>query len=315
MINTAAWFYKFNARNTGFVLLLVFFVMQEGVAQQKAQFTQYMFNGLVLNPAYAGTEEALSLTLTQRMQWVGIDDAPVTQSLSAHSLFRKKNMGVGLSLVNDKIGVHKNLSIMGSYAYHIPLKNSSWLSLGIQAGMHNRKSDYASLAGSSFDDPLVATSSLSQTSLDVGTGIYFRSPRLHAGISAPELLPEKSTVNDSMTVHWDRTNYFLFSRYKINVVANIDLEPGFLLKYFPGTPLSVDINLNAIFYDAITFGLSYRKAESLDFLLRGKITPQFQFGYAYDYPIGDVADYGSGSHEFMLNYRFRFEHTKVDSPR
>jgi type IX secretion system PorP/SprF family membrane protein len=315
MASAARRSYEYHTRNAGLLLLLMFFAMQQGIAQQKAQFTQYMFNGLVLNPAYAGAEEALSFTLTQRMQWVGVDDAPVTQALSAHSLVKKKNMGLGLSLVNDKIGVHQNLSIMGMYAYHIALKNSSWLSLGIQAGMNNRKSDYASLAGSSFDDPLVATSSISQTSFDVGTGIYFRSPRLQAGISAPGLLPEKSAVNDTMTVHWDRTNYFLFSRYKLAMTANIDLEPGFLLKYFPGTPISVDINLNAIFYDAITFGLSYRKEESIDFLLIGKVTPQFQFGYSYDYPIGEVADYGSGSHELMLNYRFRFEHTKVDSPR
>lgn len=224
-------------------------------------------------------------------------------------------MGIGLALVNDKIGVHKNLSAMGSYAYHIQVAQLSWISFGVQAGLHNRKSDYASLYANSGNDPMVAASSLSQTSFDAGVGIYFRSPRLHLGLSAPELIPDKSAVNDSMTVHWNRTNYFLFSKYTLPVNDQINLEPGFLFKYFPGIPLSFDINLSAIFYDALTIGFSYRKEESIDFILRAKITPQFQFGYAYDYPIGDIPMAGNGSHEIMLNYRFRFAYAKVDSPR
>jgi type IX secretion system PorP/SprF family membrane protein len=274
-----------------------------------------MFNGLIINPAYAGADEALSLTVAQRMQWVGIEGAPVTQTFSGHTLFRKKKMGVGLSLLNDKIGVHRNLNVMGSYAYHLALGKSSWLSFGVQAGIHNRKSDYGSLAPGSGNDPMVSTSSLSQTTVDFGTGIYYRSPRLHAGLSAPELLPETATVNDSMEVSWKKTNYFLFSRYRIPLSEKINLEPGFLLKYFPGTLPSVDVNVSAIFYEVLAFGLSYRKDESVDMLLRGKITPQLQFGYAYDYPIGKVSDASSGSHEIMLNYRFKFEHTNIESPR
>lgn len=286
-----------------------------GYSQQPVQFTQYMFNGLIINPAYAGAEEALSLTLLHRMQWAGVEGAPVTQTLSAHSLFKKKSMGVGFSLVNDKIGVHKALTAMGSYAYHLPLSKSSWLSFGLQAGIHNAKTDYASLYTSSGNDPSVSAATIAQTSFDMGAGIYYRNPRLQVGLSAPELMPEKWLINDSITVHWNKVAYLLFSKYTLTINDRIDLEPGLLLKYFPGTPFSFDVNLSAIFYDVLSLGFSYRKDESIDLLLRAKITPQFQFGYAYDYAIGEISKAGNGSHEFMLNYRFRFEYHNVDSPR
>jgi type IX secretion system PorP/SprF family membrane protein len=274
-----------------------------------------MFNGLIINPAYAGMDEALSLTIANRMQWTGVDGAPVTQTFSGHTLFKNKHMGTGLSLVNDKIGVHNNFSAMGSYAYHISFNKSVRLSFGFQAGIHNNKSDYSSLAASSGNDPLVGTSGLSQTSFDVGAGIYFRTSRLHIGLSAPQILSENSVVNDTMTVHWRRINYLLFSKYRVHLNNVIDLEPCVLVKYFPGNPISFDLNMNIVAFDAVTLGLSYRKDESVDFLFRGKITQQIQFGYAYDYPIGDVPKAGNGSHEIVINYRFKFVYDKVVSPR
>jgi type IX secretion system PorP/SprF family membrane protein len=299
----------------GMVCFLLAAASMPTLAQQKVQFTQYMFNGLILNPAYAGTEEMLSITAMHRMQWTGIEGAPVTQTLSAHTLFPGKHMGIGISFVNDKIGVHKNLSAMASYAYHLPVGKTSWLSFGVQAGLHDQKSDYGSLGAASGNDPLVATSTLSESSFDVGTGIYFRSKKLQVGLSAPELLPESLAVNDSSMMQWEKKNYFLFTKYSFRVSDKIDLEPGFLLKYFGATPLSADLNLNTVFYKVITFGVSYRMDESVDVMLSAKVTPQFRFGYAYDYGIGAVPKVGSGSHEIMLNYRFQYEYSQVDSPR
>lgn len=293
--------------------LLLFF--SPASAQQKTQFTQYLFNGLILNPAYAGTEEALSFTLLRRMQWSGVEGAPVTNAFSAHTLFPRQQMGAGLSVVSEKIGVHTDLTAMGSYAYHLAVGKKSWLSWGIQAGMHSRKSDYGSLAAGSSNDPMVASSTVSETSFDVGAGIYFRSRRLHIGLSAPELIPRESAITDSSSVSWENTNYFLFSKYRLRLSERVDLEPGFLLKYFNDNPLSVDVNLCAVFYDAVTFGVSYRTDESVDFLLGARITRQLKFGYSYDYPIGTVPQAGSGSHEIMLNYRFQYEYAQVDSPR
>lgn len=284
-------------------------------AQQKVQFTQYMFNTVVINPAYAGAEEALSLTFIQRNQWSGIENAPTTQTFSAHTLFKKKHFGLGLTFINDKIGVHKNVSALTNYAYHLKTGAKSYLSMGLQAGVHTAKSDYASLLGTSANDPRIYNSAVSQTFFDFGMGVYFRSPRFQVGLSAPELLPEKITVNDSLAVHLNKTNFFLFSKYRILLNEMFDAEPALLIKYLHGVPVSFDINANFIYRKVLMMGLSYRKSESVDFLLRAQITPQLQVGYAYDHPIGVISRISNGSHELMVHYLFRYTQSKVASPR
>jgi type IX secretion system PorP/SprF family membrane protein len=285
-----------------------------GLAQQKVQFTQYMFNNMVINPAYAGADEALSLTFIQRSQWTGVDNAPSTQTFSAHTLFMKKNMGLGLTFVNDKIGAHKNLTALGNYAYHIQTGEHSVLSMGLQAGMHYRKSDYASLAGSSYD-PRLSNPVLSHVAFDFGMGLYYRSPRFHAGISAPGIIPENLEMNDSISISLDRATVLVYSKYTMPLSETVDAEPSVLLKYMPGLPFSFDINLNVVFRKVLTTGVSYRKDESVDFLLKAQVTPQLQFGYAYDYPIGKIAALSNGSHEIVIHYLFRYIQKNVSSPR
>jgi type IX secretion system PorP/SprF family membrane protein len=286
----------------------------ECFAQQKVQFTQYMFNNLVINPAYAGAEEALSLTFIQRSQWTGIENAPSTQTLSAHTLFMKRNMGLGLTVINDRIGVHKNLNTLVNYAYHLKTGEHSFVSMGLQAGIHYRKSDYASLAGSSYD-PKLFNPVISHVVFDFGMGLYFRSPRFHAGISVPGIIPENLTVNDSVSIALNRSTILLFSKYRIPLNEAVDAEPSFLIKYMAGVPVSYDINLNMVFRKVLTTGLSYRKDESVDFLLKAQVTPQLQFGYAYDYPIGEIATLSNGSHEIVVHYLFRYVQKNVSSPR
>lgn len=284
-------------------------------AQQKVQFTQYMFNGLVINPAYAGAEQALSLTFIQRKQWANIENSPSTQSLSAHTLFKKKHLGMGATLVNDKIGVHRNLTALTSFAYHLRVAKTSYLSMGLQAGIHNRKSNYGTLMNDASLDPKLYEAYVSYTAFDLGMGLYFKSPRLHIGLSAPELLPERFALNDTISLTLNNVNLFLFAKYNIRVNESIDLEPSFLLKYFKGIPLSYDMNVCLIFRKVLTLGLSYRKSESIDFMFKGQITPQLQFGYSYDHPFGEVARVSNGSHELMVNYVFRYIEKKVISPR
>jgi type IX secretion system PorP/SprF family membrane protein len=283
-------------------------------AQQQVQFTQYMFNNALINPAYAGADEALNLTFIQRNQWSGVESAPTTQTLSAHTLFKKRNVGVGLSLVNDKIGVHKNLNALTQYAYHLKVGAECYLSAGLQAGIASRRSDYSSLLGNSFDTKL-SNPSFQHTYFDVGMGLYFRSEKLHAGISVPQLLPAKMLVGDSVVLHFNKANYLFFSKYRMMLDDNFDLEPSVLFKYLPGLPVSADFNMNLIFRKAITMGLSYRKEESFDFLFKGQITQQLQFGYSYDYPINRISQLTNGSHEFMVQYVFRYVQKNVTSPR
>ncbi len=292
-------------------ILFMSFTVQ---GQEKVQFTQYMFNGLVINPAYAGAEEALSLTFLQRNQWTDVDNAPTTQTLSAHTLVKKKKVGLGLTLVNDKIGIHKNLSVLTNYAYHIRTGSNSYLSMGVQAGLHSTRSDYASLVGAS-NDPKLNDLNIAQTFFDFGAGLYFRSKKFHIGLSAPELLPNKVSINDTVTVNLNRTNFFLFSKYRFPLGEKFELEPAMLLKYKPQLPVSYDITLSMIYRKVISAGFSYRKSESVDFLFRAQITPQLELGYAYDHTIDRVSVLSRGSHELMVHYLFRYSKSKVSSPR
>jgi type IX secretion system PorP/SprF family membrane protein len=307
--------YQRFLKMTCIVALLFALQVQLCFAQQKTQYTQYMFNGVMINPAYAGADEALSLTFIQRRQWAHIDNAPSTQTLSAHTLFKKKHFGLGVILVNDRVGVHKNIGASTNYAYHIRTGKTSYLSFGIQASVFNLKSDYASLLNAPSNDPKLNTPVLSQTFLDFGAGIYYRSARLHAGISVPELIPQKFSIDDSVSVQLAKSNFFGFVKYRINVNESIDLEPSGLLKYMSGVPLSYDLNVNMIYREVLTVGLSYRKSESIDFLFKAQVTPQLQLGYSYDHAVGVISRLANGSHELMVNYVFRYVRKNIPSPR
>jgi len=284
-------------------------------AQQQAQFTQYMFNHLGINPAYAGMEGPLSLTFINRQQWSGVENAPTTQTLSAHALSKKKHVGYGLNLTNDKIGVHQNQGVLANMSYHLSTSKTSRLSMGMRAGVESIRSDYASLVADAGNDPRLLNSGVKQTFLSLGAGLYFKSRQLEVGFSVPELLPRSFTVSDTLDITLRNTNMFLFSKYKFPLSASFEANPGFLIKYLYGLPVSYDLNMNFIYKEVLTMGLSYRKRESIGFLLGAQLTPQFKAGYAFDYPIGDIPSFTSGSHEVMINYRFKFFTSNVSSPR
>lgn len=296
---------------------LVFIGTTAGMAfaQQSAQYSQYMFNGLILNPAYAGADEALSLTFVNRSQWASVDGAPVTQTFSAHTLFDKQHLGVGLMVVNDKIGIHRNQQVAGSASYKLKVAEKSVLSFGMQAGVNVQKSNYTSLNTGGAPMDINYNGNLSHTYFNVGVGLYYKTPKLEIGLSAPALVPEKYALNDTATIHWQQANYFLFSRYRVRLTNSLDLEPGLLLKYHQGVPLSYDINACLVFKKALTLGVSYRKSESIDFLVKAQVTPQLQLGYSYDFVIGQVSALSRGTHELMVNYIFRYTHAKITSPR
>lgn len=303
-------------RSSFLTLLLLFGLFYCTRGQQTAQFTQYMFNGLAINPAYTGADEALSLTFVNRSQWVSLEGAPTTQTLTAHTLFAKKQLGLGLSLLNDKIGIHKNQKINGSAAYHLNVSKTGILSFGLQAGLNMMKSDYASLkTGSASVDPQLLNMGISKTYFNIGVGFYYRSPKLHLGISIPDLMRQQYTVNDTLTIQWREARYFLFAKYTFDLSENFQLEPGFLIKHNQGLPWSFDINTCLVYKKALTLGLSYRKSESIDFLLKAQLTPQLQFGYSYDYVTGEFNSATRGTHELMVNYIFKYTHTHVTSPR
>jgi len=299
-------------------LLFVVSVLQVRIvySQQKANFTQYISNDLVINPAYAGSEGALCVTFFHRSQWSGIDGAPQTQSLAVHSLFKSKNIGLGLYVINDKIGIHGILTAQSTYAYRIQLKKETFLSLGLQFGLNQIKSDFNSLTNQiqNPNDPKISSSNLSEINFEFGSGIYFLSPRLNLGISMPNMLQEKIQT-DSINYSLPSNNIYFLGRYKIPINSNVTLQPGILVKYLPGLPISYDMSLAAIINKVLLIGVSYRPQESGSVIIQAMFTPQFKIGYAYDYPLANTKSIGSNAHEIMISYLFSFTNKKISKPR
>lgn len=298
------------------VQLIILFVAGAGgsdvFAQQGPQYTQFMFNNLAINPAYAGADEQTSVTLVVRDQWGKIENAPSTQSLAVHSLVGKR-VGLGLTVNHDRIGVHRNTNALASYAYHLRAGKRAFFSMGLQAGVTSFRSDYPSLAGNS-NDPLL-TKYVKDTKLNLGAGVYFRSPKLDVGISSPGLLGRKIYVNDTTVVTFRNADLLGYVRYRLRLNLDFTLQPSVLVKYYPDLPLSFDTNWMIVYKDVISVGVSYRNRESLDMLIKLQLTTRLEVGYAYDYPLSDGAFINSSSHELMLNYVFRKNTKNTISPR
>lgn len=287
-------------------------------AQQAIQFSQYFSNQLVLNPAYAGADDALSLTFMHRSQWTSVGGSPQTTTLSGHTLFKNEHTGLGVNLVSDKINIHSNTSFTGIYSYRIKTGAASYLSLGLQSGINFIKSDYTSLSGSLQNptDPNIGSKNVSESAIQFGAGMYYKNPRLEIGLSAPIIYSSaKVGDTDSPTIASVTPHYFFYTRYKIDLSNHVQLYPGFLLKGKSGWPLSIDLNIDALLNNVLMIGLSYRSFETLSAIVQVKILPQVKFGYAYDIPLSSIQGINFNTHEIMLHYIFQYKAYNVKSPR
>jgi len=294
--------------------VIIFGLSHFAYAQQGIQYTQYMYDGSLINPAYAGADEALSISLLHRDQWSGLEGAPQSQTLSVHSLFKRPQLGTGIFIHRESIGVHQNIQVAANLAYHLPLGNQRFLSFGLKTGMLNVKSDYQSLQNGN-PDALVNDELFAGTDFNAGFGFYYRSKHWHMGYSIPSIINKTVNVNDTLSLDPINLNHLLFNQFNIPIGQKFMLSPSFLLKYFPGIPLSYDLNFLTSYKDVLTAGVSYRKQESVDFLVKFNLTPQFQVAYAYDYPIGNTNRLTQGSNEIMVRYIFKFKYDNVNSPQ
>jgi type IX secretion system PorP/SprF family membrane protein len=285
------------------------------LAQQQPHFSQYMFSGLVINPAYAGADEVLSATFIDRRQWRGIDGAPTTQTLALHALTKRKRVGLGLLLSHDRIGVHANTSVQLNYAYHLKLSSDAILSFGLQGGLIHLKADYGSLVNSGSPDPKMANYFLNEVYASFGSGVYYRNKKWQVGFSVPELLPRANAINDTTSLTFKTVNAFGLIRYKADLTPNWTLEPAILVKRYGTLPVSFESTMASTYKHVLTLGATYRWRESIGMLLRTKFTPQLNAGYSYDYPLQLNTRINAVSHEVMLQYLFSFDQRGVKSPR
>lgn len=300
------------------ITFLLLFVAPFVQAQQDAMYSQYMFNTLAINPAYAGSRNITSATALYRSQWVGVDGAPQTGTFTIDAPVYKKKIGLGLQVFSDRIGITKTAGAFTSYAYRIRMEKGT-LSFGLQAGVSQYRTDFTSVAlntGGSND--LAFQQNVNKWLLNFGTGVYYNTDRFYVGLSAPQLMNNKlenfSVTNNNVftgqTVH-----LFLASGYVFPIGQDFNLKPSFLIKAVKGAPIEADINATFWIKDVIAIGAQYRTAADISAMLEIQATPQIRLGYAYDRSITKLVNFNSGSHEIMLRYEFGFEKGKIISPR
>jgi type IX secretion system PorP/SprF family membrane protein len=287
-------------------------------AQQGPLLSHYMFNGLLLNPAYAGSKEYVSSTLLYRKQWAGIEGAPVTNSGSVHGLLKKKKLGLGAILQQDKIGVTKQTDMYAMLAYHLDLGMGK-LSVGLQGGVSNFSSEVVKLTYWDPGDKVFEYNTFSSLLPNAGLGAYYYRELFYAGLSAPFLLSydpnDKGAIRPEIPVHQMVRRYYATVGGVIETESEIKFKPSMLLRYENGSKLQYDLNMNVLINDIFWIGASYRSDESIVALFEYQINRKFRVGYSYDYTLGMLGSYTSGSHELMIGYDFGFPVTKMKSPR
>ncbi len=296
------------------ISILVFcLALTEIVAQQQVMFSQYMFNGLAINPAYAGSHDAISMTALARVQWVGIDGAPTTQTFSVHSPVPEKNIGLGGLFVRDNIGVTTQTSFFASYSYRLET-SIGILSMGLHAGFSDTQLRYTDLG---VDDENLLSDGRSFDP-NFGAGIYFQNQKFYGGISIPFLLKnnpqDQGGVSDDIGIQQIQ-HYYLTAGAIFDLSPLVRVKPNLLVKSVPGAPIEFDLNANVILDDRLWLGMSYRSLDAISLLIEIQLNNQLRLGYAYDITLTELKQISSGSHEVMLNYRFVFPKHKIVTPR
>lgn len=297
--------------NTFILLLFAILVASVAHAQQRPVQSLYMFDPLLINPAYAGTQVQLSATAIYRNQWVNLDGAPKTMTASIHSGFFQSKMGLGIIFANDQIGIHNDASFYAVYSYKIKLSANSSLSFGLQGGFNNLVSDYNKLNLKTPGDVNLA-GVLSKFNPNIGTGFFFRNKNFYIGGSSPQLIKNKVfDAEDPLSVGPSLSRqeryYYLLTGTTMKLSNKVKLFPSALVRFQDEAPVSFDLNSTLVLYDVVGLGVSYRLEEGVVGLFELQINQNFHVGYAYDYTASELRNYSNGSHELMINYRLKID--------
>ena len=290
-------------------------------AQQAPMYTHYMNNTLVINPGYAGSRDALTVTALHRSQWVDFKGAPLTQTLTMHSPLRNEHVGVGLSLMNDKIGPTNNTSLFVDYAYILMLNEKSKLAFGLSAGVNIFRASLSTLDLDQQNDPLFQSNINNRVKPNFGLGAYYYRESFYAGISVPYLIQNsysvKNLANESTLIEKEQRHYYFITGAMINISENLAFKPTAFVKVTPAAPIQGDFTASFIIMKKLLVGAMVRTGDAFGGLVGLDITEQLHLGYSYDWSYGlKTSRYNQGSHELMLRYDFIFSSKKqIHSPR
>lgn len=302
------------------LLLLLFTGTGISVAQQAATYAQYMFNGLAINPAYAGSQDALNISFLGRLQNVGLPGAPNTQTFSAHTPLLNERMGVGVLFIRDNMSVINQSGVHFSYSYRIPLnRHKAALSFGLQGGASIYNAEYTQLdlfnnPNSGSTDPVFANN-IRSTKPNIGAGVYFTTSRSYIGLSMPSMASNVFERGADYTTVYQAVPMMLTAGHVFNLNRAVKWKPNFLFKLVDNKPVEIDINNMLLFDEVLWLGFSYKSSKQMVFLTQFKINDQLQAGYSYSVSGGPLRVIQLGSHEFMVSYRFLFNKKGVISPR
>lgn len=296
------------------VLFIVFF-NNSGYAQQQVMFSQYMFNAMAINPGYVGSAEAMSITALTRHQWVGIEGAPMTQTISAHTPIQRKGIALGGLFLRDEIGVSVQNAAFGYASYRIKFPNRGTLSMGLGFGFSDYKSINSQVYTGISNDPNFIGNDIRGFSPNFGSGLYYSTERFYAGFSAPFLLNTFYGDENASTGIEHIRHYFLMSGYVFDVSPMVKFKPNALVKVVEGAPIQVDVNANFLFDELFWAGVSWRSFDSVDLIFELQINSNLRMGYAYDITTTNLRKVNTGTHELMLNYVLGFSKNRVVTPR
>lgn len=287
-----------------------------GFAQQDAQFTQYMYNTISINPAYAGSRGSLSFFGLYRTQWVGLDGAPETSSFSLNKPLNNSSLGLGISFVNDKIGPTNENTFSADLSYSVPTSETFKLSFGIKATANLFNLDISKLKPEHQGDRQFQHLN-SKFTPNIGAGIYWHSDIAYIGLSVPNFIESNRYNDNDVAIFKEKINYYLIAGYVFNLdqYQYIKFKPALLTKMVQGSPLQVDVSANFMFNDKFIIGAAYRWSAALSAMAGFQVTDGMYIGYAYDHETTRLNNYNSGSHEIFLRYELFNNYSRITSPR
>lgn len=298
-----------------FLGIIIILLSSNVMAQQDEQLTLQNYNPLYYNPAYAGSRDAISLVGVGRFQWVGMEGAPNTQWLSIHTPVIGKALGMGVHMVNDKIGTRNRTSAYYNISSSIRLNsNDARLAFGLSAGLDFLSRDFTTLT-TIHDELDIHNARYGHNQFNVGAGIYYYSQNSYIGLSMPRILQasnsDPTNVVNTLNVH----HFFLTAGHVFDINSVLRLKPTALVKYTPKTPITIDVGLSLLMYDKLNLGMIYRVTEALGANVVYQIGNFMHIGYGYEFPTNGLANHQSGSHEVLLQFDIRMKNSIYKSPR
>ena len=297
--------------------LLLGLLSLSGFAQQDPQFTHYMYNTANINPAYAGSRGSLSIFGLHRSQWVGLDGAPTTNAFSVNTPLQNSKLGLGVSFINDKIGVmsENTLAVDLSYTLDLAGRNNNKLSFGIKGSANLLDVSYSKLNLHNPTDPQFSEDIANEFTPNIGAGIYYHNDKSYLGLSVPNFLETKRYDDNVKSTMRTKMHYYLMGGYVFDLNPGLKFKPAFLVKAVEGAPVQVDLTANFLIQDKLTLGAAYRWDAAFSGLIGFQVTDGLMVGYSYDGETTKLANYNSGSHEIFLRFELFNKYKRIVSPR